>query len=67
MSTTQTAKAALRARMTALGRLGGRKTSAAKAAAVRANGRLGGRPRKAPPTTQPAQSAALGPLVAQGA
>jgi hypothetical protein len=30
----------------ALGRLGGRATSAKKAAAVRENGKLGGRPRK---------------------
>jgi hypothetical protein len=30
----------------ALGRLGGRVTSAAKAAAARANGKLGGRPKK---------------------
>lgn len=34
----------------ALGRLGGRSRSAAKAAAARANGQKGGRPRKRPQT-----------------
>jgi len=31
-----------------MGRLGGKKTSKAKAAAARANGKLGGRPKKTP-------------------
>lgn len=47
-----------------LGRLGGKKTSEAKAAAAKANGAKGGRPRKTPKTD--AQSLVAGDLIADG-
>ena len=40
-----------------LGRLGGRKTSEAKAAAAKANGAKGGRPRKTPKSETPSEPA----------
>lgn len=40
-----------------LGRLGGRKTSEAKAAAAKANGAKGGRPRKTPKAKTPSEPA----------
>lgn len=40
-----------------LGRLGGRKTSEAKAAAAKANGAKGGRPRKTPKADTPSEPA----------
>lgn len=40
-----------------LGRLGGRKTSEAKAAAAKANGAKGGRPRKTPKAETPSEPA----------
>ena len=40
-----------------LGRLGGKKTSEAKAAAAKANGAKGGRPRKTPKTETPSEPA----------
>ena len=40
-----------------LGRLGGRKTSEAKAAAAKANGAKGGRPRKTPKADAPSEPA----------
>jgi hypothetical protein len=40
-----------------LGRLGGRKTSEAKAAAAKANGAKGGRPRKTPNAETPSEPA----------
>lgn len=43
-----------------LGRLGGRKTSEAKAAAAKANGAKGGRPRKNPKAETPSEPANAG-------
>ena len=40
-----------------LGRLGGKKTSEAKAAAAKANGAKGGRPRKTPKAETPSEPA----------
>jgi hypothetical protein len=40
-----------------LGRLGGKKTSEAKAAAAKANGAKGGRPRKTPKAEPPSEPA----------
>ena len=49
-----------------LGRLGGKKTSEAKAAAAKANGAKGGRPRKTPKAKAPFEPANVPALAQSG-